>query len=197
MDVVLLDISCPPSEVGTALRHLSDDLKEVEWVASQKLVTSARIPVLKLKSSTGVPMDITIATQTQSARLTHTGLAARDLVRSFCRQAPLIVPLVLLIKSFLRSLSLNDPFTGGVSSYCVVVLLHMFWTESDRVGAFNTADCGIVLLHFLVAFVTRFESNLTHVDDPLTPTLVADDGSLIQPCVSRSQLTYDLGEVDL
>ena len=69
--------------------------------------------MLKLQSVTGVPVDITIA-----VGQVHTGLAARDLVRSFCQQAPPIAPLVLVLKTFLRSLSLNDPFTGGISSYC-------------------------------------------------------------------------------
>ena len=86
----------------------------------QMLVLSARIPVLKLQTTnTGVPVDITIASTHH-----HTGLAARDLVLKFTMQAPQIVPLVLVLKTFLRSLSLNDPYTGGISSYCIVVLLH-------------------------------------------------------------------------
>ena len=176
MDVVLLDISCPPGAVGAALKALSDDLeKHTTWVKKQQLVSSARIPVLKLQSFSGVPVDITIASTSQ-----HTGLQARDLVRSYLQTAPQIKPLVLTIKTFLRSLSLNDPYTGGISSYCIVVLLHKFYHESMCMPFF-VADCGLLLVQFLIVFVQRFEKQLTHVDDPLSPPAYTDDGKLIPP----------------
>ena len=89
MDVVLLDISCPPAGVGTALKHLSEDLGKLPWVKKQHLVLSARIPVLKLHSRSGVPVDITI-----SASLQHTGLQARDLLLSYLADSPQLAPLV-------------------------------------------------------------------------------------------------------
>ena len=202
MDVVLLDISCPPSGVGPALRRLSDDLQECGWVKKQTLVLSARIPVLKLQSTSGVPVDITIAATNH-----HTGLAARDLVLKMTQVAPPIVPLVLVLKTFLRALSLNDPYTGGISSYCIVVLLHKYYTETqgafyynkrsgiDSAFFFELQDCGLLLLHFLHAFVHRFEKQLTHVDDPLTPPVFAEDGTLLQPSENIMQSCYQISRL--
>ena len=212
MDVVLLDLSCPPSGVGAALRSLMDDLLRDQgaaatggggaakgaapastWVKSHKLVLSARIPVLKLQSTSGVPVDITIASSSH-----HTGLAARDLVLKFCQQAPQIVPLVLVLKTFLRSLNLNDPFTGGISSYCIVVLLHKYWFETERAQWFSTHDGGQLLFNFLYAFVLRFEKQLTHVDDPLTPPVIAEDGvTILQPSENIMQSCYQISRLCL
>ena len=188
MDVVLLDIAVPASGVASALRLLSEDLEKAPWVRKQQLVQSARIPVLKLQTSnTGVPVDVTIASTQQ-----HTGLAARDLVQAYTMQAPQIIPLVLVLKTFLRSLGLNDPYTGGISSYCIVVLLHKFWYESERTQWFSTQDCGALLFNFLQAFVHRFEKSLTHVDDPLAPPVLAEDGTLLTPSENIMQSCYQI-----
>jgi hypothetical protein len=192
MDVVLLDISCPPGAIGQALKALSEDLTNlpVPWVRKHHLVVSARIPVLKLQSISGVPVDITIASTT-----IHTGLRARDLVLGFCQQAPQIKPLVLVLKTFLRSLSLNDPYTGGISSYCIVVLLHMFWTEAYLRGICDTTDCGTLLMTFLPAFIQKFEGQLTHVDDPLSPPVIAENGQLLQPSENIMQSCYQISRL--
>lgn len=164
MDVVLMGVPCTPKDVGEALTRLRDDLLAEPWVTSHMLVLSARIPVLKLRSNIGVPVDITI-----SASLQHTGLQARDLLLSYLTDSPQLAPLVVVFKTFLRDLGLNDPYTGGLSSYCLVVLLYNFLRESPQFG-FSTTDCGYLLYGFLTMFVFRFESNLAHVDDPLAPS---------------------------
>ena len=171
----------------SALRLLSRIWKRRPGCASN-VVQSARIPVLKLQTSnTGVPVDVTIASTQQ-----HTGLAARDLVQAYTMQAPQIIPLVLVLKTFLRSLGLNDPYTGGISSYCIVVLLHKFWYESERTQWFSTQDCGALLFNFLQAFVHRFEKSLTHVDDPLAPPVLAEDGTLLTPSENIMQSCYQI-----
>lgn len=151
-------------DVCSALTQLRDDLVTQPWITSHTLVLGARIPVLKLRSQSGVPIDITI-----SATLQHTGLQARDLILSYLADSPQLAPLVVVFKTFLRDLGLNDPYTGGLSSYSLVVLLYNYWRESLQFG-YPTTDCGCLLYGFLTMFVLRFESNVTHVDDPLAPS---------------------------
>ena len=144
--------------MGEALKQLHADLSELPWVARQTLVLGARIPVLKLSSKIGVAVDITISASPQ-----HTGLMARDLVLSYLQALPQLAPLVVVLKSFLRDLNLNDVYTGGLSSYCLVVLLFSFMRECEQYG-YSTKDCGHLLIGFFNHFLWRFESNLTHVD---------------------------------
>jgi hypothetical protein len=167
VDVTLLGVPTGPGRnaISSALRDLHSDLSSEPWVTSQTLVLSARIPVLKIKSATGVPVDVTISDSAQ-----HTGLLARDLVLNYLHQAPQLTPLVIVLKSFLRELGLNDPYTGGMSSYSLVVLLWLFVCESAHRG-FATTDLGYQLLGFFSMFLYRFESQLTHVDDPLSPMI--------------------------
>jgi len=191
MDVVLRGISCPPGAISAALKTLADDLAErTNWIKKQKLVASARIPVLKLQSHSGVPIDITIATNAQ-----HTGLEARNLVCRYLQEIPQIKPLVLVMKTFLRSLSLNDPYTGGISSYCIVVLLHMFCLETFRYNPINASDCGILLLNFLNMFPNRFEKQLTYVEDPLSTPVLAPDGKIIQQSENIMQSCYQISRL--
>jgi len=173
MDVVLMGVPCTPKDVGEALTRLRDDLVSQPWVTSHTLVLGARIPVLKLQSLGGVPVDITISASPQ-----HTGLQARDLLLSYLADSPQLAPLVVVFKTFLRDIGLNDPYTGGLSSYCLVVLLYNFWRESLQFG-FSTTDCGYLLYGFLSMFVFRFESSITHVDDPLAPSHQLEDGTVI------------------
>lgn len=171
MDVVLMGVPVPPREVGEALKQLHADLAELPWVARQTLVLGARIPVLKLASTIGVAVDMTISASPQ-----HTGLMARDLVLSYLQALPQLAPLVVVLKSFLRDLNLNDVYTGGLSSYCLVVLLFSFMRECEQYG-YSTKDCGHLLIGFFNHFLWRFESNLTHVDDPLAPSYYQEDGT--------------------
>ena len=194
MDVVLLDIPVSDknshTEVGICLKQLHDDLVSLPWVVRQTLIPGARIPVLKILSKNNISVDVTI-----SASQLHTGLQARDLVLGYLHQLPQLAPLVVVLKSFLRDLSLNDVYTGGLSSYCLVVLLFQFMRECENYG-YPTHDCGHLLVGFLNNFLWRFESNLTHVDDPLAPTQYADDGiTIIRPGENIMHSCYQIGRV--
>lgn len=99
----------------------------------------------------------------------------------YLEEAPQLAPLVVVLKSYLRDYNLNDPYTGGLSSYCLVVLLYNFVRETHQCG-YLTHDCGYLLVGFLTMFLYRFEQNnqgmatMQHVDDPLVPTTYNDQG---------------------
>ena len=140
------------------------------------LSDAAAPPAVQLESTSGIPIDVTIAATPQ-----HTGLLARDLVMGYLEEAPQLAPLVVVLKSYLRDYNLNDPYTGGLSSYCLVVLLYNFVRETHQCG-YLTHDCGYLLVGFLTMFLYRFEQNnqgmatMQHVDDPLVPTTYNDQG---------------------
>ncbi|XP_066350423.1 uncharacterized protein [Miscanthus floridulus] len=49
----------------------------------------------------------------------HTGLQTAELVRELTQQFPAVVPLALILKKFLADRSLDHPYSGGLSSYCL------------------------------------------------------------------------------
>lgn len=53
---------------------------------------------------------------------THMGVETVSFVRSLVAYFPELRPLVLVIKQLLRTIRLNDPYTGGLSSYALVIM---------------------------------------------------------------------------
>ena len=179
MDVVLVNVPVSAAGVRDALQLLSDDLQERGWVIENFLPTS-RVPVLKLQISHTIRADITMAS-THS----HTGLASRDLLLKFAMQAPPIAPISLVLKKLLRSRSLNDAWNGGISSYCLMVLLH---EEAARARWSSVDDHGAMLVRFLKVFVNRFENQHALVYNPLAPPMIIQSENIMQSCSQISSI---------
>jgi DNA polymerase sigma len=47
-------------------------------------------------------------------------------VKGFVRSLPALTPLVLVLKQFLYERGLNNPYTGGLSSYCIILMVVSF-----------------------------------------------------------------------
>ncbi|RHY31799.1 hypothetical protein DYB32_003157 [Aphanomyces invadans] len=126
--------------------------------------------------SCGRRMDIAVATSD-----TQHGLAATEIVRAAVTSMPLLRPLVLVVKTFLREKGLNNAFTGGLSSYALVLLcLHYLfhrphgpssscsWSSADDDD--DDDELGKVLLGFLEYYGTvydHFRTGITWFVNPL------------------------------
>ncbi|ETW03462.1 hypothetical protein, variant [Aphanomyces invadans] len=133
IDLVILGTS---DDASANLKRLAASLKHEKWVESILLVESAKVPLLKLVSTdSSVPIDITF----ESAN-THSGLLARDLIKSLVDELPELYPLAIIFKQLLRERGLNDAYTGGLSSYSIVLMIVHF-AQLWRAGphAFNAA----------------------------------------------------------
>ncbi|TYZ57260.1 hypothetical protein PybrP1_007862 [[Pythium] brassicae (nom. inval.)] len=133
VDLVILDVVEANDAVATGknLRRLAKALKSQPWVHSLLVLDSAKIPVLKLVSAdTRVPIDITFESST-----THSGLIARDLIKRYNEELPELYPLAVVFKQLLRERDLNDAYTGGLSSYSIVLMIVHFsqlWRNGER-----------------------------------------------------------------
>lgn len=111
--------------------------------------------MIKLVSKEGnVPIDITFSEFSTE----HTGIAARNLVARYVASLPALVPLALVLKTFLRERGLNNSYTGGLSSYCLVLMaisfLRMYYstcppsnitTETNNWGLFCSSGCSCII----------------------------------------------------
>ena len=92
-------------------------------------VTTAASTVLKLQwNSNGVPIDL-------SLKKSHCAMKMDALVCKWVEEAPLLRPLVLLVKQFLVNVKLCDPAQGGMPS---IALAHML---RDQLRVRPTSDC--------------------------------------------------------
>ncbi|KAI9911715.1 hypothetical protein PsorP6_009369 [Peronosclerospora sorghi] len=133
VDLVILNVvemqECS-TFLATQLNKLAKVLETKDWVDSLVVLESARVPVLKLVSTqSAVPMDITF-----ESTATHSGLLARDLVQRYADTMPELYPLAIVLKQMLRERELNDAYTGGLSSYSIVLMVIHFlqlWRHGD------------------------------------------------------------------
>eukprot|EP01090_Pellita_catalonica_P020285 TRINITY_DN7179_c0_g2_i1.p1 TRINITY_DN7179_c0_g2~~TRINITY_DN7179_c0_g2_i1.p1 ORF type:complete len:304 (-),score=42.51 TRINITY_DN7179_c0_g2_i1:90-1001(-) len=171
----------------TPIQILAEVLKKKPWVTSINAIETAKVPVLKVtakvKQAT-VLIDITFSVECgkkmsvsynsdnsdedafagnrmRAIFSDHSGLAASKLVREYVKTLPALTPLALVLKQFLYERDLNDTYTGGISSYCLVLMIVAFLKinvaplangkEKERV------NLGTILLEFLRFFGEQFD----------------------------------------
>ncbi|KAI3416829.1 uncharacterized protein J3R85_015098 [Psidium guajava] len=139
-----------------------------------------------MDSSKSVRLDISFKSAS------HTGLQTTELVRELTEQFPAATPLALVLKQFLADRSLDQPYSGGLSSYCLVLLITRFLQHEHHRGRSINQNFGSLLMDFLYFFGNVFDpremrvsvrgSGLylkrergysidpIHIDDPLFPT---------------------------
>ncbi|KAM0823912.1 hypothetical protein ACQ4PT_070551 [Festuca glaucescens] len=121
----------------------------------------------------------------------HTGLQTTELVRELTQQFPAALPLALILKKFLADRSLDHPYSGGLSSYCLVLLITRFLQHEHHLGRPINQNLGSLLMDFLYFFGNVFDPrhmrisiqgsgiylnrerghsiDPIHIDDPLCP----------------------------
>ncbi|GFH18158.1 poly(A) polymerase, partial [Haematococcus lacustris] len=106
--------------VARKLRVLSKALQQCKALAKPKitLIPRARIPIIKMRAHS-VNVDISISNDT--------GVKVAEFLTQQVQAYPPLKPLVLVLKTYLASLRLNDVAQGGLSSYslCNMVIAHM------------------------------------------------------------------------
>ncbi|EEY61870.1 uncharacterized protein PITG_13830 [Phytophthora infestans T30-4] len=103
-----------------------DCVERQPWTKELELLGSAKIPVLKMTYSLDPTEPDVLLDLTCGHSVGHTGLGARDLIYSLQTEMPALRPLVLILKSHLVNKNLNCAFTGGISSYVLVILVIRF-----------------------------------------------------------------------
>ncbi|KAL0587191.1 hypothetical protein ABG067_003249 [Albugo candida] len=124
VDLVILNVleNCDLRTTAANLGKLADVLSQQDWVASIVVLETAKVPVIKLVSKdVSIPIDISFETSS-----THSGLLARDLVSRYVNELPELYPAAIIMKQLLRERDLNDAYTGGLSSYSIVLMLIHF-----------------------------------------------------------------------
>ncbi|XP_058104484.1 uncharacterized protein LOC131248286 isoform X3 [Magnolia sinica] len=124
----------------------------------------------------------------------HTGLQTTELVRELTEQFPAAVPLALVLKQFLADRSLDHSYSGGLSSYCLVLLITRFLQHEHHLGRHINQNLGSLLMDFLYFFGI----DPIHIDDPLYPTNnVGRNCFRIHQCIKAFADAYSVLENEL
>jgi len=108
------------------VKRAARELARQEWVVAESLraIENTAVPLVSLcvVSPGGPPVRVDLSFEAPS----HAGLATAELVRELLARWPALVPLTLVLKQHLKERSLHHAYTGGLSSYCLLLLLTAF-----------------------------------------------------------------------
>ncbi|KAI6702712.1 hypothetical protein NL676_011848 [Syzygium grande] len=173
-----------PSHNGHELANLAHAHSDVQEDSSPQMCSQTNYH--NTDSSKSVRLDISFKSAS------HTGLQTTELVKELTEQFPATTPLALVLKQFLADRSLDQSYSGGLNSYCLVLLITRFLQHEHHLGRSINQNFGSLLMDFLYFFGNVFDpremrvsvrgSGLylkrergysidpIHLDDPLFPT---------------------------
>jgi len=137
------------------LQTLYYNLLEKDWEKTIKFIDTAVIPIIKLTTIdelNSIQIDLSI----QDSK--HFGIKCVDLVKLFLNDYIVLEPLVFALKNILKNANLNDPYTGGLSSYGLILMIISFLQrEMEKGSSINLSDVGSLLVKFLFYYGCEFE----------------------------------------
>ena len=101
------------------LNKLYMKLTKKNWVKSHKFIENANVPIIKLVSNDKFNFHIDISVENDK----HFGLKTVELVKSYMKTYPVLKPIILALKTLLANGNLNNPYTGGLSSYGLILMV--------------------------------------------------------------------------
>nr|CAD7195214.1 unnamed protein product [Timema douglasi] len=134
------------------LRSLEQALLEhgIAEPTSLKVLDKASVPIVKLTDKqSDVKVDI-------SFNMSN-GVRSAQLIKEFKHRFPVLPKLVFVLKHFLLQRDLNEVFTGGISSYSLILMTISFLQLHPRQDAFSpTANLGVLLIEFFELYGRKF-----------------------------------------
>ena len=115
------------------------------WVKSYKFIGNTNIPIIKLVSNDKFNFHIDISVQDDN----HFGLKTVELIKSYLNTYSVLKPIILALKTLLNNGKLNNPYTGGLSSYGLVLMVVSFIQSKIDTQKFNSNSPNILGETFL------------------------------------------------
>ncbi|KAF3691690.1 Non-canonical poly(A) RNA polymerase PAPD7 [Channa argus] len=135
----------PLQELEQALRK-----RNVVDLYAIKVLDKATVPIIKLTDSeTKVKVDISFNVET--------AVKAAQFIRSHLKKYTVLPPLIFVLKQFLLQRDLNEVFTGGISSYSLILMAISFLQLHPRIDTRRSnINLGILLIEFFELYGRDF-----------------------------------------
>ncbi|ESO83032.1 hypothetical protein LOTGIDRAFT_134093 [Lottia gigantea] len=134
------------------LWSLRDEIRkrEIAYPEDIKVLDKASVPIVKLTDKeTDVQVDISFNMMS--------GVKSAGLITEYMEEFPNLKYLVLVLKHFLLQRDLNEVFTGGISSYSLILMCINFLQLHPRIDARSPeANLGVLLIEFFELFGRNF-----------------------------------------
>lgn len=117
---------------------------------SIKVLEKATVPIVKMTDKfSDVKVDISFNMSS--------GVKSAELIKEYKQKYPVLSKLVMVLKQFLLQRDLNEVFTGGISSYSLILMCISFLQLHPRPERFNErANLGVLLIEFFELYGRKF-----------------------------------------
>ncbi|XP_068616238.1 terminal nucleotidyltransferase 4A-like [Brachionichthys hirsutus] len=134
------------------LQELEQALKRDNVAGSYpiKVLDKATVPIIKLTDQeTEVKVDISFNVET--------AVKAAQLIKSYLKKYTVLPPLIFVLKQFLLQRDLNEVFTGGISSYSLILMAISFLQLHPRIDTRRSnINLGFLLIEFFELYGRHF-----------------------------------------
>ncbi|XP_028985237.1 terminal nucleotidyltransferase 4A-like [Betta splendens] len=115
-----------------------------------KVLDKATVPIIKLTDrETQVKVDISFNVET--------AVKAAQFIKSYLKKYTVLPPLIFVLKQFLLQRDLNEVFTGGISSYSLILMVISFLQLHPRIDTRRTnINLGMLLIEFFELYGRDF-----------------------------------------
>ncbi|XP_077431337.1 terminal nucleotidyltransferase 4A-like [Vanacampus margaritifer] len=115
-----------------------------------KVLDKASVPIIKLTDhQTEVKIDISFNVET--------AVKAAHFIKSYLKKYTVLPPLIFVLKQFLLQRDLNEVFTGGISSYSLILMAISFLQLHPRIDTRRAnINLGILLIEFFELYGRDF-----------------------------------------
>ena len=141
------------------LAQLSYIFKNKPWVQSLKLIENPSIPKIKLNALTEFGnMNIDISIQEDK----NNCLKYISLIKSYLKEYKVLQPIILALKTILKNANLNNPETGGLSSYGLILMVVSYIQSKSENNNYNENEediIGKIFYGFLGYYGINFDFN--------------------------------------
>ncbi|XP_026150235.1 terminal nucleotidyltransferase 4A-like isoform X2 [Mastacembelus armatus] len=122
-----------------------------------KVLDKATVPIIKLTDyETGVKVDISFNVET--------AVKAAQFIKSYLKKYTVLPPLIFVLKQFLLQRDLNEVFTGGISSYSLILMAISFLQLHPRIDTRRAnINLGILLIEFFELYGRDFNYMKTSI----------------------------------
>lgn len=143
---------------GSPLDRLEAALREhwIEELSYLEVIPNTRVPLVKFTHGpTNISVDVCF-NQTS-------GVQAAKLMRCYMDALPPLRPLTFVLKYFMASRGLNQPYTGGVGSYMLQLMIISFLQHRERECRYNRRQTNFCLGGILVEFFEHYSLDFNFV----------------------------------
>ena len=147
-DIDLLVYNPHVSEI-TQINKISNALVKSGMCKSIEPLKHTKVPLIKLQDKqTDINLDI-------SFNRTN-GIYCVKLVKFLQKKYPELRPMILILKSFLKSRQLNETYHGGVGSFLLTMLVTSYLQREYKKGGTDKIDLGRHLVQFFDLYGQTF-----------------------------------------